>query len=114
MKGTYLSLIAILLFVATGCGKVDLEINLPSFGEWFSLSNGAEFVAASQKSVTTPVEPDGQGGFKGGYIVNASLGAPFGELESVTTTDGGYKVYSSVEGQIVSEAIQLEIQAKYQ
>lgn len=102
MKGTYLSLVAILLLTATGCGRVDLNFDLPSLGDWFSMSNGAEFVAASQKAEVTQNQ----------YVIDTSTGSTFGSL--VATTPNGYKIYSSVEGQITSETVELESMSKKQ
>lgn len=102
MKVLNLSLFAALMMLTAGCGRLDLNFDLPSWS-WFSLSNGAEFVASSQKSVVT----------LSGYQVTTSTGSTFGEL-ATETVSGNYKVYFSVEGQIASEAEQLEIQARYQ
>ena len=96
MKLRYLA-IAALTAVLTACGKVSLNVDnvLPSIGEGaIKMSNGAEFVAASQKGERTANR----------YIVDTSTGSTFGNL--ITTTPGGYKIYSTVQGQLTSEIVQ--------
>lgn len=88
-----LLLLAAVSLASTACGKLSLTIDglnpLPS--ELF-LSPGAEFVSGAQVMETTA----------GGYRVEASVGQPFGTM--ATTTSGGYTVYSTIQGQISSEA----------
>lgn len=101
MRRTYIPLVAISLLFATGCGQVSLDFDLPSLRDLFSMSNGAEFVAASQKGEKT----------SNLYVVDTSTGSTFGNL--VATTPNGYKIYSSVEGQITSETVQQQQAEQY-
>lgn len=89
---------ALSLLAATGCGKVSLDMDnvapslpVPSI----KLSKAAEFVAASRqndKSIN-------------GYVVNTSAGAVVSKLE--VTTPNGFKVYSTVQGSLISEEKQV-------
>lgn len=77
----------------SGCGKVSLDLDnltAPSL-PFLKLNEGAEFVASSQQ---------GQQTYKG-YTVDTSAGASFGGIQ--TTTLNGYKVYTSMQGQLISE-----------
>ena len=56
-----------------------------------SLNQGAEFVASSQQGHTTLK----------GYTVETSAGSSFGGIQS--TTLSGYKVYTSLQGEIISQ-----------
>lgn len=89
-------MLSLLFLSATGCGKMALNLDnvLPSIGDVFKMSNGAEFVAASQKGEKTT----------GKYTVDTSTGASYGNL--VATTPNGYKIYSTVQGQMTSETLQ--------
>ena len=80
------------LAAATACGKVSLDMSstdpekLP-----VRLSKGAEFVAAAQRGEKSI----------GGYSVDTSVGSVYSKLEA--TTPSGYKVYSTVQGHIISD-----------
>jgi hypothetical protein len=77
----------------SGCGKVQIDLDnltappLP----FLSLSHGAEFVSSSQQGHPTLK----------GYTVEASAGSSFGGIQS--TTLSGYKVYTSMQGELISQ-----------
>jgi hypothetical protein len=75
------------------CGKVSLDLdNLNSNPlPVVKLSEGAEFVAATQKGLQTSK----------GYTIDSTTGSSFGKLEATTTN--GYKVYSTMQGRLISE-----------
>jgi hypothetical protein len=81
------------LVASTGCGKVSLDLNnvLPSQPSVIRMSGAAEFVSGSQQGEKTI----------NNYTVDVSAGAVFSKLES--TTPNGYKVYSTVQGAMISE-----------
>jgi hypothetical protein len=93
MMNYKLTLLAVSLLAATGCGKVSLDLSnvLPGQLVPVKMSGGAEFVSASQQGEKT----------LGNYTVDVSAGAVFSKLES--TTPGGYKVYATVQGAMISE-----------
>lgn len=79
--------------VLGGCGKVAVNLdnlNAPALPV-LNLKPGAEFVASSQQ---------GQATYKG-YKVDTSAGSSFGGIQSQTLN--GYKVYSSMQGTLISE-----------
>ena len=93
--------LAILLLVTAGlsaCGYVNggIEeiVDNPSAAPPVTqaLTNAAEIVSGSQKTVTTA----------GGYKISSSAGAVHDVIKSVTA--GGYQVYSGVEGELLSTA----------
>ena len=88
----------VMLFTAiglasTGCGQVSLTLEgLNPIPQELFLGTGSEFVSGAQTpTLTSP----------GNYRVESSVGQPFGAM--MQTTSGGYKVYSTVQGQISSE-----------
>lgn len=88
-----LSLVMISGFALTGCGRVSVDLDnltAPSL-PFLRLNEGAEFVASSQQAQPT---------YKG-YKVDTSAGSSFGGIQ--TTTLNGYKVYTSMQGQLISE-----------
>lgn len=90
---TFAACLLVLGTALTGCGKVSLDLDnltAPSL-PFLKLNQGAEFVASSQQ---------GQQTYKG-YTVDTSAGSSFGGIQS--TTLNGYKVYTSMQGQLISE-----------
>jgi len=90
---TYAACLSALVAALSGCGKVSLDLDnltAPSL-PFLKLNEGAEFVASSQQ---------GQQTYKG-YTVDTSAGSSFGGIQS--TTLNGYKVYTSMQGQLISE-----------
>lgn len=86
-------LLAFLFVVSSGCGKVQLDLdNLRSkVTPGVKLNEGAEFVAASQSGHKT----------LNGYTIQTTTGSSFGRLEA--TTANGYKVYTTMQGRLISE-----------
>jgi hypothetical protein len=98
--GDWMNIKNLLLFtviglVSTACGKLTLTLEglNPLPAELFSVES-AEFVSGAQ--VMTTLMPSG-------FRVEGSVGQPFGTM--VSTTSGGYTVYSTVQGQISSEPV---------
>ena len=89
------SLLIALSLSSLGCSLdsalfgVDEIVNVISGG-----TQGAEIVSGSTQFVTTTGT---------GYHVNATVGGVFDKV-SEETTPNGYKVYISVQGQIIREA----------
>ncbi len=77
----------------SGCGKVQIDLDnltAPPI-PLLSLNQGAEFVSSSQQGHPT---------YKG-YRVETSAGSSFGGIQS--TTLSGYKVYTSMQGELISQ-----------
>ena len=91
-------LLSALIFIAfaTGCGKVALNLDglNPAAAGPNALSNGAEFVSATQNGVHSI----------NGYTPSTATGASFSAIK--TTTANGYQVFSGVQGQEISDQIQ--------
>ena len=93
MRRSFVLLSLVTLFASVGCGRVQLSLDdlAEVKPDPLKLSKGAEFVAAAQTGEKTI----------NGYEVDSSVGSVFSQLEA--KTPNGYKVYSTVQGHIVSD-----------
>lgn len=85
---------AVLALLASACsqgGQLTLNSSAPASGLNPSAGVGAEFVNASRpRAVST----------NNGYVIQDSMGAMTPTL--VQTSPGGYKLYSTVQGELTS------------
>jgi hypothetical protein len=97
MKALNQALVAIFIFSSLACGKIDLTVkndgdSISPILAPFLKTEGAEFVSSSLKNQTT---------LNNNYKISTSMGTITDKIEM--QTPNGFKVYTSVEGQISAE-----------